>query len=85
MWGIRARTMFDGEESSEDGALVLVEGRTIVGVEGARVEDPPGCVVREVSGTLLPGLIDTHVHLCANSRAGALDRFPTTPTATCPP
>jgi hypothetical protein len=41
------------------------------------VDLPDGWPVVEVPGaTLLPGLIDTHVHLCGDSRTGALDRLP---------
>jgi predicted amidohydrolase YtcJ len=38
---------------------------------------PEGWPVAEYPGaTVLPGLIDCHVHLCADSRTGALDRLP---------
>lgn len=58
--------LFDGEAFS-DGRDVLVEGGRIswVGPAGARPA-PPG--VRRVAGagrTLLPGLVDAHVHLSA--------------------
>ncbi|MGH3605403.1 MAG: amidohydrolase family protein, partial [Pseudonocardiaceae bacterium] len=39
---------------------------------------PDGCdVVDFPDATLLPGLIDTHVHLCGDGGHGALDRLPT--------
>lgn len=47
------------------GATVLIRGGTIVevGDDGA-VDIPPGATVRDLSGsTLMPGLIDLHVHL----------------------
>ena len=40
-------------------------------------ELPAGCEVLRFPGTtLLPGLIDMHVHLCCDSGPGALDRIP---------
>src|SRR5262245_62140686 len=46
-------------------AVVIVEGDRIVAVgPRARVSVPPGALRREVAGlTILPGLIDSHVHL----------------------
>ena len=77
MRGYRAPRAFDGERLLPDGALVLVEGRTIVGVQPATAPAPDGCAVTDVpDGTLLPGLIDTHVHLCADSSPAALDQVP---------
>jgi imidazolonepropionase-like amidohydrolase len=39
---------------------------------------PQGCeLVAFPDATLLPGLIDTHVHLCGDGGLGALDRLPT--------
>lgn len=72
MHGIRARHAFDGTGFVPGGALVLVEGDVIVGMEPARVDAPDGVDVASYDGTLLPGLIDTHVHLVADgSMAGA--------------
>ena len=77
MRGYRAPRAFDGERLLPDGALVLVEGRTIVGVEPATAPAPDGCAVTDVpDGTLLPGLIDTHVHLCGDAGPRALDQVP---------
>src|SRR3954453_12064194 len=60
---VRGARLFDGVRSSDGaGPVVLVEGTTIVAVlEG----DPPADadVVDFAGATLLPGLIDTHVHL----------------------
>jgi imidazolonepropionase-like amidohydrolase len=75
MWGLRADRVFDGERLLPGGALVLIDGASIVGVEPGRAEAPSECEVHEVAGTLLPGLIDTHIHLCGDSEAGALDRL----------
>ena len=77
MRGYRAPRAFDGERFLPGGALVLVEGRSIVGVEPATAPAPDGCAVTDVpDGTLLPGLIDTHVHLCADGGPRALDQVP---------
>jgi imidazolonepropionase-like amidohydrolase len=73
----RADVAFDGERAMSGGALVLVDDGTIVGVEPASAPVPDGCPVTHLPGTtLLPGLIDTHVHLCADSSPGALDVVP---------
>jgi imidazolonepropionase-like amidohydrolase len=77
MRGYRAPRAFDGERFLDDGALVLVEGPTIVGVEPGTAPAPEGCPVTDLpDGTLLPGLIDTHVHLCADGGPRALDQVP---------
>ncbi len=72
----RADVAFDGEREMSGGALVLVDGELIVGVEPASATAPADCAVTYVQGgTLLPGLVDTHVHLCADSGARALDQL----------
>jgi imidazolonepropionase-like amidohydrolase len=77
MHAYRADTAFDGERFLPGGALVLVDGATIAGVEPPSADVPDGCPVTYRPGTtLLPGLIDTHVHLCANGGPDALDRIP---------
>jgi imidazolonepropionase-like amidohydrolase len=77
MRGYRADRAFDGARALPEGALVLVEGREIVGVEPASAPAPAGCEVTDLPGaTLLPGLIDTHVHLCGDSGPRALDQVP---------
>jgi imidazolonepropionase-like amidohydrolase len=56
---------------------VLCADGKIVGVESAVAPVPEGWPVVEYrDATILPGLIDCHVHLCADSRTGALDRLP---------
>ena len=75
--GYRADIAFDGVQALPAGALVLVENGTIVGVEPGRAPAPDGCEVTYLPGSaLLPGLIDTHSHLCGNSEPDALDRLP---------
>lgn len=76
MRGYRADRAFDGTRVLPDGALVLVDDGRILGVQPASAAPPDGCEVVEFPGaTLLPGLIDSHVHLCADSGPQALDRI----------
>jgi imidazolonepropionase-like amidohydrolase len=76
MFGIRAGRAFDGEWVVPGGALVLVDNGRIAGVEPGTAPAPDGCQVLEVpGGTVLPGLVDAHVHLCADSTDGTLDRI----------
>lgn len=72
-WAVRAGRAFDGTRFLPGGATVLVEGDRITGVEPAAFGPPDDVRVTEVDGTLLPGLVDCHVHLVA---AGT---FPGTP------
>jgi imidazolonepropionase-like amidohydrolase len=77
MRGYRAPRAFDGERFLPGGALVLVEGRSIAGVEPGTAPAPDGCAVVDVpDGTLLPGLIDSHVHLCGDAGPRALEQVP---------
>jgi imidazolonepropionase-like amidohydrolase len=75
--GYRAPRAFDGARFLPGGALVLVEGDRIAAVEPGSAPTPGGCPVTDLpAGTLLPGLVDTHVHLCADESPRALDRPP---------
>lgn len=77
MHAYRADVAFDGERRLPDGVLVVVEGARIVGVEPAGTALPDGCPVTYVPGTaLVPGLIESHVHLCGDSSPRALDQLP---------
>lgn len=77
MEAYRADIAFDGEQVLTGGALVLVRDGVIIGVEPASAAVPDGCLVTYLPGTtLLPGLIDTHSHLCGNDGPDALDRLP---------
>jgi imidazolonepropionase-like amidohydrolase len=71
---IRARRAFDGESFLSGGATVLLDSGSIVGVESGGFEVPGSCAVTDHDGTLLPGLIDAHAHLVADSGVSALDR-----------
>jgi imidazolonepropionase-like amidohydrolase len=73
----RADVAFDGEQAIPSGALVLVRDGVIVGVEPGSAPSPAEYTVSYRPGTtLLPGLIDTHTHLCGNNQLDALDRLP---------
>jgi imidazolonepropionase-like amidohydrolase len=77
MQAYRADVAFDGERVLAHGALVLVDEGVIAGVEPPSARLPDGCPVTYLPGTtLLPGLIDTHTHLCGNDGPDALDRLP---------
>ncbi|MFF0472036.1 amidohydrolase family protein [Micromonospora zamorensis] len=73
---IRVARMFDGERLVDGGALILLDGGRIVAVQRGRAEAPEGWPVREEpNGTVLPGLVDAHVHLCADAGPDALGRL----------
>ena len=77
MHAIRGEFAFDGERFVDGGATVIVDGKKIVGVESASYALPDGCPVTDHgAATVLPGLIDAHVHLVADSGPMALDRVP---------
>lgn len=76
MLAVRAMRAFDGVASIAGGATVFVEDGKIAGVESLRAPLPDGCdEVSFAQGTLLPGLIDMHVHLGGDGHLGALDRL----------
>ena len=75
MFAVRASACFDGVQFVAGGATVLVDDGRIVGVEPAGYDLPADCPVHDhVDATVLPGLIDTHVHLVTDSGPMALDR-----------
>jgi imidazolonepropionase-like amidohydrolase len=67
---IRAAAMWDGRAEARSGpVLVVVRGDSILSVEhGTNVTPPRGARVLDLGdATLLPGLIDAHVHLTLGS------------------
>ena len=72
MQALRAAQAFDGSAFAGP-TTVLVDGDSIVGVERGHPELPDGVEVATYDGTLLPGLIDCHVHLISNGDIGSLE------------
>ena len=63
---IKAKYLFDGADvEHSDGASVWFEGGRITGVYGAAMPEPPqGARVLDLGdASILPGLMDSHVHL----------------------
>jgi imidazolonepropionase-like amidohydrolase len=76
MLAVRVARVFDGRDLVPGAGVVLVDGGRIAGVEPAGFEPPAGCeVLDRPAGTLLPGLVDTHVHLVGDAGPGALERL----------
>lgn len=72
-----AGRVFDGERVLPAGSAVVVDGGHIVAVLAPGGRPPDGAVlVDHPDATLLPGLVETHAHLCCDSGPGALDRIP---------
>lgn len=79
---VRAARMFDGERLVDGGVTILLDGGRIADVHQGWVEAPEGWpVVDEPAGTVLPGLVDAHVHLCADAGGDALGRLADRPEA----
>jgi imidazolonepropionase-like amidohydrolase len=75
VYAVRASACFDGERFVAGGATVLVDRDRILGVEPSSYDVPAGCPLHDhVDATVLPGLIDTHVHLVADGGFKALER-----------
>ena len=67
MYAVRAPTCFDGSRFLPGGATVLVADGRVAGVEPFGCDLPEGCELASYDGTLLPGLVDSHVHLVTDS------------------
>ncbi len=76
MLAIRVKQVFDGRKVAAGAGVVFVDDGRIVGVESTTADIPRGCrVLDRPTATVLPGLVDAHVHLLADSGPGALDRL----------
>ncbi len=76
MLAIRVKQVFDGCKVAAGAGVVFVDDGRIVGVESTTADIPPGCrVLDRPTAIVLPGLVDAHVHLLADSGPGALDRL----------
>lgn len=64
---VRAARLFDGERMVEP-PVVLIDGDRLTAVGGRVPDGPP--VVDLDAATLLPGLVDTHQHLCFDGHGG---------------
>jgi imidazolonepropionase-like amidohydrolase len=70
---VTAGHAFDGSRFLAGGAQVLIDGGLIMAVEPRHSPPPAGWpVIDHPGGTLLPGLIDTHVHLVGGGEPDAL-------------
>jgi len=74
MYAVRTPTCFDGSRFLPGGATVLVADGRVAGVEPFGCDLPEGCELASYDGTLLPGLVDSHVHLVTDSGPDALGR-----------
>ena len=74
---VRADHGFEGERPLDGAVAVFVEDGRITGVGAGREPPPEGWPVADFPGaTVLPGLIDMHVHLCGDGGPNALERLP---------
>lgn len=77
----RAERVFDGTGAPPivNGAVLVDDDGTFAAVGEASDIAAPGAEVLEVEGTLIPGLVDCHVHLCLSGGAdpgGEVTRTP---------
>ncbi|PRY32181.1 imidazolonepropionase-like amidohydrolase [Pseudosporangium ferrugineum] len=67
---VRAAALFDGVTGTlRPDPLVMVDGATITAVDSGAAPPPYARVVELPGATLLPGLIDTHLHLALDAGA----------------
>jgi len=76
---IRVKQVFDGRRVVAGAGVVFVDDGRIVGIEPATADIPHGCrVLDQPTATVLPGLIDAHVHLLAIRGREPWTGWPTT-------
>jgi imidazolonepropionase-like amidohydrolase len=77
VYAVRAARSFDGHAAHGGGVTVLVKGGRIAGVESGHPAVGAGWQVLDYpDSTVLPGLVDAHVHLGGDGADDALDRLP---------
>jgi imidazolonepropionase-like amidohydrolase len=73
--GVRARRLFDGANSVAGRPLVLIDGQRVVAVQ-ADGQPPAGIEVIDLgAATLLPGLIEAHLHLVLDASDDPVGRL----------
>ena len=73
-WALLAKRLYDGTGGAvvEDGVVVVEDGRIAAAGPRSRVAVPPGAQVVDVGNrTILPGLIDAHVHMLTTGSAAS--------------
>ena len=80
---IRSVRVIDGTGQTTERATVIIRGSTIAAIGSDRdLSPPPGtCKIDGRGLTLLPGLIDCHVHLCLGAEPDVVDAIAKEPPA----
>jgi imidazolonepropionase-like amidohydrolase len=73
---IRGGTLIDGKgRALKENTNVLIEGSTIKSV-GVNIDAPPGAEIIDATGmTVMPGLIDSHVHFRGTIKGGLQEKL----------
>ena len=83
VWALRAARLFDGHTFHRGSPLVLIEGARIAGVDLTGARPSADLEVMDLGDvTLLPGLIDSHVHLAFDAHDKAKQSIAEEPDAT---
>jgi imidazolonepropionase-like amidohydrolase len=80
---IRSVRVIDGTGQTTERATVIIRGSTIAAIGSDRDVSPPRgtCKIDGRGLTLLPGLIDCHVHLCLGAEPDVVDAIAKEPPA----